>query len=174
MCQHAVAWTRAIGQVGESPASSAIGHDVGDTKRSGKRRDEQPAKADGGSPGSVSWVVKASPLHGRGVFATRKIRTDEVVHVAPVLLFTDEEYDHLAETLLVDYVFEWHEGGVALALGVGGLFNHDPNANCRYELCEDDEPSRPAHVYVAERTIKKGEELTIDYGDEYAEWHGWI
>ena len=26
------------------------------------------------------------------------------------------EYDHLAETLLVDYVFEWHEGGVALAL----------------------------------------------------------
>jgi SET domain-containing protein len=123
---------------------------------------------------SPCWEVRPSPVHGRGVFATRKIEADEVVHVAPVLLFSDEEYDHLAQTLLVDYVFEWHQGGVALALGVGGLFNHDANANLRYELCDDDDPARPGHSYVAERRIEKGEELTINYGDEYAEWHGWI
>jgi uncharacterized protein len=120
------------------------------------------------------WEVRPSPVHGRGVFASRKIAADEVVHVAPVLLFSEEEYDHLAETLLVDYVFEWHEGGVALALGVGGLFNHDADANLRYELCDDDDPARPAHSYVANRKIRAGEELTINYGDEYAEWHGWI
>jgi hypothetical protein len=108
------------------------------------------------------------------VFATRKIREGEVVHVAPVLLFSDDEYAHLSETLLVDYVFEWHAGGVALALGVGGLFNHDADANLRYELCDDDDPSAPAHVYIADRKIKKGEELFINYGDDYAEWHGWI
>jgi hypothetical protein len=108
------------------------------------------------------------------VFATRPIDRDEVVHVAPVLLFSDDEYAHLAETLLVDYVFEWHAGGVALALGVGGLFNHDPKPNLRYELCDARDPARPAHSYVAERKIKRGEELTIDYGEDYAEWHGWI
>lgn len=132
-----------------------------------KKRTADPAAA-------PCWEVRASPLHGRGVFATRRIEPDEVVHVAPVLVFSDAEYDHLAETLLVDYVFEWHEGGVALALGVGGLFNHDPKPNLRYELCDDDDPARPAHSYVAERRIKAGEELTIDYGDDYAEWHGWL
>lgn len=141
---------------------------VGDKKKTSN------AAASGGDERAPSWVVRPSPVHGRGVFATRKIQVDEVVHVAPVLLFSDEEYESLAETLLVDYVFEWHEGGVALALGVGGLFNHDPNANLRYELCDDDDPAKPAHVYVAERVIKKGEELCINYGDEYAEWHGWM
>lgn len=156
--------------------TTPIGIVVGESRRSGTGRSDKSVR--GGKPSKgrsqPSWAVKPSPLHGRGVFATRRIEADEVVHVAPVLLFSDEEYDHLAETLLVDYVFEWHEGGVALALGVGGLFNHDPDANCRYELSDDDDPSRPAHVYVAERSIKKGEELTINYGDEYAEWHGWI
>jgi SET domain-containing protein len=141
---------------------------MGDRKKGSK-----PAVVSGDDLTS-SWAVRPSPVHGRGVFATRKIQPDEVVHVAPVLLFSDEEYESLAETLLVDYVFEWHEGGVALALGVGGLFNHDPKPNLRYELCDDDDPAKPAHVYVAERAIKKGEELCINYGDEYAEWHGWL
>ena len=35
------------------------------------------------------------------------------------------------------------------------------------------DPAKPAHSYVAERRIAQGEELTINYGDEYAEWHGW-
>jgi hypothetical protein len=142
-----------------------------------KKNTKGPRKAaSSSSAGRMSscWEVRPSPVHGRGVFATRRIEADEVVHVAPVLLFSDEEYEHLAQTLLVDYVFEWHQGGVALALGVGGLFNHDANANLRYELCDDDDPARPGHSYVAERRIKKGEELTINYGDEYAEWHGWI
>ena len=155
---------------------------MGDKQQSKKTSKKTPKKSestDASSPSGVSerrpsWAVRPSPVHGRGVFATRKIEPDEVVHVAPVLVFSDEEYEHLAETLLVDYVFEWHEGGVALALGVGGLFNHDPSANLRYELCDDDDPAKPAHVYVAERAIRKGEELTINYGDEYAEWHGWI
>lgn len=141
------------------------------SKKSKKPKQTKTSTADRLAP---SWQVKPSSVHGRGVFATRSIAADEVVHVAPVLLFSDEEYEHLAETLLVDYVFEWHQGGVALALGVGGLFNHDSKANLRYELCDNDDPAQPGHSYVAERRIKKGEELTINYGDEYAEWHGWI
>jgi SET domain-containing protein len=147
------------------------------SRASGKKSKQKSGKSKSSTSGDrrrQSWEVRPSPVHGRGVFATRAIAADEVVHVAPVLLFSDEEYEHLAETLLVDYVFEWHEGGVALALGVGGLFNHDPKANLRYELCDDDDPARPGHSYVAERKIKAGEELTINYGDEYAEWHGWI
>ena len=103
----------------------------------------------------------------------RHIPADEEIHVAPVLLFSDEEWGHLAETLLVDYVFEWHEGGVALALGVGSLFNHSAAPNVRYELCDASEPAWPAHSYVADRDIELGEELTIDYGSEYTEWRGW-
>ncbi len=139
-----------------------------------KKSSKRPGATANADPAAPCWEVRPSPLHGRGVFATRRIRADEVIHVAPVLLFSDEEYEHLAETLLVDYVFEWHEGGVALALGVGGLFNHDPDANVRYEIADDDDPAKPAHSYVADRAIKRGEELTIDYGHEYAEWHGWI
>lgn len=144
------------------------------TKSSSGTRKSSKDAPKGSDATSACWEVRPSSVHGRGVFATRLIAVDEVVHVAPVLVFSDEEYEHLAETLLVDYVFEWHEGGVALALGVGGLFNHDPKANLRYELCDDADPARPAHSYVAERKIAAGEELTINYGDEYAEWHGWI
>ena len=138
-----------------------------------KRSKSRSKASSSNGRGRDCWEVRPSPVHGRGVFATRRIAADEVVHVAPVLVFSDEEYEHLAQTLLVDYVFEWHAGGVALALGVGGLFNHDPDANLRYELCDDDDPARPAHSYVAQRAIATGEELTINYGDEYAEWHGW-
>ena len=154
----------------------AVGASSGKSSKGGKQRSQRSGstRAVERGDGGTCWEVRASPLHGRGVFATRAIAKDEVVHLAPVLLFSDEEYGHLAETLLVDYVFEWHEGGVALALGVGGLFNHDPDANLRYELSDDDDPARPAHSYVADRRIKRGEELTINYGDEYAEWHGWI
>jgi len=133
-----------------------------------KRRDPTSAK-----PPRPAWEVRPSPLHGRGVFATRDIDVDEEIHVAPVLLFSDDEWEHLAETLLVDYVFEWHAGGVALALGVGSIFNHATHPNVRYELCDDAHPAAPAHSYVADRAIRAGDELTIDYGSEYTEWRGW-
>ena len=76
-------------------------------------------------------------------------------------------YSHLNE-----YLAGMSERTVAIV--TFSLFNHDPAANLRYELCDDDDPARPAHSYVAERRIEAGEELTINYGDEYAEWQGWL
>lgn len=117
-------------------------------------------------------VVGPSVLHGRGVFATRPISAGELVHVAPVLVLSDEDFDQVAGTPFEGHLYEWAEGGAAFALGFGSVFNHATPSNLRYERTDDAHPSAPAHAYIARRDVAEGEELTIDYvdGDEAELW----
>lgn len=115
--------------------------------------------------------VASSPVHGRGVFTSIDLPAGEVVHVAPVMLLTDDDHDRLVGTALDGYVYDWHDGGVAFALGLGSVFNHEDGANLHYELTAEDHPAWPAIVYVTRRPIAAGEELTIDYsGGEIELW----
>ena len=115
----------------------------------------------------TGWVeVRPSPISGRGVFATRPIPAGTVVHVAPVVLLDDESHDLIDETELSGYVYDWHGGGVALALGYGSLFNHASSPSCRHQLVDDDHPAAPAIEYVTVRTVAADEELTIGYVDD--------
>lgn len=119
----------------------------------------------------TAWIVAPSPLDGRGVFAARDLAADEVVHTAPVLLMSDDDHQRLLDTAIDGYVYEWYEGGVAFALGVGSLINHDDDPNCRYELADENDPAWPAMTYLARRAIEAGEELTVDYlGGEGELW----
>ncbi|PWY97301.1 hypothetical protein BCV70DRAFT_208684 [Testicularia cyperi] len=103
---------------------------------------------------------------GRGVFATRDIAESTVIEVSPVLLFPPAEYErHGKHTQLDGYTFVWKriQGGdaiMALALGLGSLFNHSKSPNVNYTL----EHASHSIRYTTTRRITAGQELTISYG----------
>ncbi|KAF9468546.1 cytidine deaminase-like protein [Collybia nuda] len=98
---------------------------------------------------------------GRGVFASHTIQRQTIVEISPVLLFSSEEYDlHGKYTILDQYTFKWTDGRLALALGLGSLFNHSETPNISYTL----DPSTDSIRYVTVRDIEPDEELCIFYG----------
>ena len=111
-------------------------------------------------------LVCNTPAAGRGVFASRHIPAGTVIEISPVLLFGPDEYsEHGRHTLLDSYTFVWEKrqsgSTMALALGLGSLFNHHPSAaNVSYELDKKAE----AISYRTVRAVSPGEELCICYG----------
>ena len=107
--------------------------------------------------------VTYGPL-GRGVFATRRFATGEVVEDCPTVELVDAD----VTGRLNDYVFSSvKDGDLLLVLGYGMLYNHSPNPNVEYL---QDEPS--TITFRTLRNVRPGEELTIDYGDEWWETRG--
>ncbi|KAG0704298.1 hypothetical protein DFH29DRAFT_802190 [Suillus ampliporus] len=105
--------------------------------------------------------IKNAEGKGRGVYASRVIPPQTVIEVSPVLLFTRSEYeDHGRHTILDHYTFKWRDGRMALALGLGSLFNHSSHPNLIYTIDRAHECIR----YTSARTINPGEELCIFYG----------
>jgi tRNA-specific adenosine deaminase 3 len=52
--------------------------------------------------------------------ASREFVRGEVIEISPVLLFSAEEYGmHGKYTVLDHYTFNWRDGRMALALGLG-------------------------------------------------------
>jgi SET domain-containing protein len=98
--------------------------------------------------------------HGRGVFATRAFAKGEAVETCPTL----ELHGDNVSGRLGDYVFgsAESEDNVVLPLGYGMLYNHSYDANCEYV---QDGPD--AITYLTTRDVEAGEELTIDYGEEW-------
>ena len=113
------------------------------------------------APPTISVRDTRSP-RGRGVFAKREIFAGEIVERAPVILL-NSGYANLPPEVKA-YVFNWGAlCGVgkahALALGYGGLYNHDNPAGLRYEA----DPENLSLRFIATRNIASGEELTINY-----------
>ena len=114
---------------------------------------------------SRPYVVRHSPIHGRGVFATQEIRRgtriieyrgqrttwDDALERPP----SDPKNPHHT------FFFELSDGNVIDANVRGNAarwINHSCNANC--ESYEDED----GRVYInARRIIRPGEELTYDY-----------
>jgi uncharacterized protein len=112
---------------------------------------------------SAGLTIKEGRL-GRGVFATRRFRKGDVVERCPTIEVADDD----VSGRLGDYVFtSVKEGDVLLVLGNGMLYNHSADPNVEYL---QDDPT--TIVFKAVRTVKRGEELTIDYGEEWWEERG--
>lgn len=102
--------------------------------------------------------VRNAGKKGRGVFAKRTIRKNDLIEACQVLIMPQKDWKKIEKTFLAYYVFEWGFKDVALALGNGSLYNHSENPNCRWS------PEGETLQYRAERTIHKGEEICINYG----------
>lgn len=96
--------------------------------------------------------VRRSPIHGRGVFATRRIQADQLIGV----------YEGERTRRNGAYVL-WIEEDDGVVVGINGrnqlrFLNHrsKPNAVCWGE------------ELFALKEITPGEEITIDYGEEWA------
>ena len=124
------------------------------------------AKQVAGEPVPGSGVAVGEGRHGRGVFATRRFAKGDPVEVCPTLRLPDSE----VTGSLGDYVFKSIEDDeVLLLLGFGMLYNHSAEPNLEYF---QDDPD--TITFVAARAVRAGEELTIDYGEEWWSLRGLV
>jgi tRNA-specific adenosine deaminase 3 len=63
-------------------------------------------------------------------------------------------------TVLDHYTFKWRDGRMALALGLGSLFNHSETPNVSYILDAFTDSIR----YITAKLIEPGDEMCIFYG----------
>lgn len=110
--------------------------------------------------------IRMTLRKGRGVFCTKALPADFLVEEAPVIVMPETDRTKINQTLLHDYIFEWHAGrqrGCAMALGYVPLYNHAAPSNCEYEM---DYEAQTIRVYTI-RPVAEGEELTINYNGDY-------
>ena len=112
--------------------------------------------------------IRTSSIHGRGVFATGPIGRGEIFHSAHLLVFPAAEYPALQETVAAHYVFHISDGEDGsqnttngLAMSPISFINHARDACCAFEI----DQQAQTIAFSAQRDIRSGEELTIDYGD---------
>ncbi|KAI0301142.1 hypothetical protein B0F90DRAFT_1810171 [Multifurca ochricompacta] len=98
---------------------------------------------------------------GESMVPSRAIPAYTLLEISPVLLFSAEEYGtHGRHTVLDHYTFKWRDGRMALALGLGSLFNHSDFPNVSYSIDTATESIR----YTTVRAVECDEELCIHYG----------
>jgi SET domain-containing protein len=109
--------------------------------------------------------VRNSPIHGRGVFASRTIRkgSDIIEYRGRRISMeaADELPDSDPDNPYHTFLFELNDGRVIDAGARGNAarwINHSCQPNC--EPYEDD---RGRVIIAAKRTIRAGEELAYDY-----------
>ncbi|MDG6348576.1 SET domain-containing protein-lysine N-methyltransferase [Luteimonas sp. 8-5] len=112
----------------------------------------------------IAYIADTGTAKGRGVFASRKISSGEIVEVCPVVVLSSRWKQMPPEVQRV--VFDWgyltkQEAASCLALGWGSMYNHANPASLRYVAVAD------AFVmqFVAARDIDADEELTINYNE---------
>ena len=112
----------------------------------------------------VPICVKETSKYGRGIFATRDIKTGELIEVSPVLISRNNEWQYLKKTVLFDYCFTWGENyeHIAIALGFGSLYNHSYTPNATFSNNIDN----LSIDFYAITDIKINEEITINYNED--------
>lgn len=99
---------------------------------------------------------------GRGVFARVEIRKGSIIEVAPVITVpVTEAYAWNSNFGLFDYVFNWDEGVMAIALGYGSLYNHSFLPNAKFSI-----GAGLTIIFSAIRLIRAGAEITINYNGQ--------
>ena len=114
---------------------------------------------------SGSLQIRNTENKGRGLFADEFIKSGTVIEVSPVLVMTAEDREHLEQTALRDYIFEWgpESDQCALALGYISVYNHSYNSNCEYFMDFDENIMFIKTV----KDVAAGTELTLNYNGDF-------
>ena len=109
-------------------------------------------------------IIASAGKKGRGIFTTKNIKANTIIEVAPVIVLSAKERKTIEETKLFHYVFEWGRSKkqACIALGYASLYNHNYSSNCEYDMDYD---KRTITIKTV-KTIKKGDELSINYNAE--------
>ena len=109
-------------------------------------------------------IVDNTAEKGRGVFTLESIPANTIIEIAPVIVMTNADREHLDKTLLHDYIFVWGKENdrCCMALGLIPIYNHNYNSNCEYFMDFEDKTI----MIETLRVIEKGEELTINYNGD--------
>mmetsp|Transcript_39860 Transcript_39860/g.105714 ORF Transcript_39860/g.105714 Transcript_39860/m.105714 type:complete len:161 (-) Transcript_39860:24-506(-) len=127
----------------------------------------------------TSGVVIGNSVHGLGVFAARAFEVGDVIDVCPCvrvprssLANVRSEGARLEGSVdLRDYFFESTRRDVMLMpLGCGMAYNHGGNeANAKYDIRK-----QTTIVFRALCSIDSGDEILIDYGEDWWMNRGWL
>lgn len=100
--------------------------------------------------------ISRTPL-GRGVFARRQFRPQQIIGVVRGQVIDDPDY-------MSDYCMELREGRSLEPAAPFRYLNHSCQPNCELFFWETDDPAPRDRLWIqAVATIAPGKELTIDY-----------
>ena len=108
-------------------------------------------------------IVKRSKTHGFGVFAGQEMRKGEKIEECYAIITRG------GDRRLDDYYFEAKDRQFALLTGYGSIYNHSDDPNADYFINK----KKCIATIIADRAIRKGEEIFVSYGDEYFTSRGW-
>lgn len=108
--------------------------------------------------------IKVSSEMGRGVYATEDIGPGVIVEKCEILALSELDTDQVNSTDLQFYTFKLDESRDCLVLGNGEIYNHDDKPNVSYTIIQVN--NRPIMLFMSRVSIKKGEQLFINYGED--------
>jgi hypothetical protein len=110
----------------------------------------------------IKYEVTIIPGKGRALKALKRILADEIILENHILTISDIL---LNDEILRSHVMHYYGKQNCIMLGEATLVNHDDSPNCEVLIVLD--KKLPKVVLIATRPIRKGEELTINYGPDY-------
>lgn len=105
--------------------------------------------------------IDASPKGGYGVYTSEFIPNGTEVEVAKILKLEPYDRDNWGVEL-AKYDYNYDVNSTFIVFGFGSLYNHNTDYNVDYSLGDDE-----LMHYKARCDIQPGEELFVNYGDEY-------
>ncbi len=94
---------------------------------------------------------------GRGIFANKVFKKDEIIEKAPYI----EDKTSNFTGLVRDYIFSKNETNSIVAFGFASLYNHSDTPNATWKITDD-------YVEItAGKQIDKDDEILISYGNNY-------
>ncbi len=101
------------------------------------------------------------PNAGRGVYAKRNIKKDEIIESCPIIEIPEHDMPNLRENILITYFFYYgkKKEKSAIALGFGSIYDHSYKPNAKYDIKDTDGLIN----FIALKNIKKDDEITVNY-----------
>lgn len=103
-------------------------------------------------------LIKTSTVGDRGVVASKDYKEGDVLELCPCI----KQKTVTVAGKIEDYIFDFDEEHSLIAFGYCSMYNHLDDHNATWEVLNENQI-----VIKATKNIKKGEEIFINYGDNY-------